>query len=210
MRNMNNKILITHLDALNRLNVKTAIWALGFEAYADFLRQCVKTVSADELDNWAMKFDGLPQRQYLTTYRGSDIPHRFLLSLIVDHYKYLTILERKVPRVVANQPPGTSVLEKEVALRVAQAIDSVVLNLSFPNGVEYLGTLTGLWMISCPEITIRADPDCLEDLAHVSDDSLELKNPYASLVREGKMTLEDYWLTATLDHQLYLTYDFEL
>jgi len=207
---MNNKTLLTHLDALNRLNVQTAVWTLGFEAYADFLRKCVETVSVDELDNWAMTFDGLPREQYVTTYRGSEIPHRFLLALIVDHYKSLTILERKIPRVVANQPPRSSVLEKEEALRVAQAIDSVVLKLRFPDGVEYLGALTGMWMISCPEMTIRADPDCLDELTRVIDEGLKPKNPYAFLVKEGKMTLEDYWLTATLDHQLYLTYDFEL
>lgn len=199
-----------HVEMLNKLSIETAVYVLGFEAYPDYTRQCVKTVSVEELDQWAMSLEDSPRAQYITSYRGNDIPYRFLLWLIVYHYKNRTLLERKVQRWVADQPPSTVGLRKEEGLDVARAINDVVLNLPWQEGAEYLGMLTGIWLLSCPESSILADPDCVKEFARVRNKGTQPGGPFSSLVRAGKMTEDDFWLTAVLDHYLYLTYDFEL
>jgi hypothetical protein len=149
---MNRKIL-HELEYLYLLDLEPALRVIVEECLFKFIQECKASVSPSAVTEWVSGLDKEVRRVYEEKYKHSKEPLAFLIWMF-EGYRWRVIKEGMYHRKSARK----SRLPPMSKAQISNLINTNIARVNFGEKVVYLGELAGAYVLTCPETTIRADP----------------------------------------------------
>lgn len=188
----------THLKDLLSIGVESTL--LVFRNCFSFLSYSFENPTTEELDNWITqlensKLTSMWARQKTMKYSS------FMLYFAIWHFRDKTLYEKEYSREYFKDQ---KVLDKtyDKANKITNKINRYIDELTVFEGVEFLGRLIGVWMLSCPKdkiLEINSPPNPKPDKAW-------LESVFSNTL-ENDISNDELELLYKLDYHLYLTFE---
>ncbi len=147
----------SYLKKLNSVGVESSLFI--FRCCFEFLSLSLEELSAEQVENWiellkSSKIDEIWIRQ-----KGMNSPSS-ILYFAVWHFRDRVLQEKGYVREVIEKPMIAEIKSAKVR-EIIDPLNREIYKFSPFEGVEFVGSLIGAWMLSCPKAYITSATDTL-------------------------------------------------
>jgi hypothetical protein len=135
---------------LNSVSVEAALFI--FRICFDFLASSLDELSAEQVEVWINQLNSSELEKIWIRQKGMKSPSS-ILYFVVWHFRDRVLQEQEYAREVVEK----SRIAESNSPKVFEIIDPLQRELdkfSTFEGVEFVGSLIGTWMLSCPKVSI--------------------------------------------------------
>ena len=135
---------------LNLVSVEAALFI--FRICFDFLASSLDELSAEQVEVWIKRLNSSELEKIWIRQKGMKFPSS-ILYFAVWHFRDRVLQEQEYAREVVEK----SKIAESNSARVFEIIDPLqreLLKFSAFEGVEFVGSLIGAWMLSSPKVSI--------------------------------------------------------
>ena len=186
--------IASYLKRLNQVSVEASLFI--FRCCFDFLSFSFEELSAEQVEIWIKQLNSAELENIWIRHKGMKSPSS-ILYFAVWHFRDRVLQEKGYVREIIEKPmiaEGNSARVSEIVDPISREIDK----FSAFEGVEFVGSLIGAWMLSCPKMSILS---ATGRLLHPKSNEIWIQSVFpATLSREELELLYqlDYWLHETL------------
>lgn len=177
--------------------------SVGVESSLSIFRNCFyslsfsfKELSVEQLENWIKQLKS-PKLNEIWS-RQKEIYPSFILYFAMWHFRDKVIQEKGYSREVLgkqNIPDINAARVEEITTKINQEI----IKLSTFEGVAFLGSLIGAWMLSCPKVSILS---ASSSMPNSQPNGIWIKSVFPDTLGKDELELLyrlDYWLYCTFE-----------
>ncbi len=195
MKNINS----FYIKRLNSVGVSASL--LIFRHCFSFLSYSFAKVTTEQLDNWIKQLENYTLDHLWSHQKQMKHPD-FILYCAIWHFRDKTLHDKKYSREV---PEDIKILgtDYDKVTEITNQINREIDDLTAFEGVAFLGSLIGAWMLSCPKELVLAETTFREKW---QPNESWLKSVFPDNLGKGKSS-EELELLYRLDCLLYYTFE---
>jgi hypothetical protein len=184
----------SYLKKLNTVGVESSLFI--FRCCFEFLSLSFEELSAEQTESWIKQLNSSELDEIWIRQKGMKSPNS-ILYFAVWHFRDRVIQEKEYLRGVIEKP---MIAEIKFA-KVHQIIDPLnreIYKFSALEGVEFVGSLIGAWMLSCPKVSILS---ATSTLLHAKPNEIWIQSVFPDTLSSDELVLLhrlDYWLHEAL------------
>jgi hypothetical protein len=140
----------SYIKRLNLVSVEAALFI--FRICFDFLASSLDELPVEQVEVWIKQLNNSEFEKIWIRQKGMKSPSS-ILYYVVWHFRDRVLLEQEYVREVGE----TSQIAEVNSARVFEIVDPLQRELdkfSTFEGVEFVGSIIGAWMLSCPRVSI--------------------------------------------------------
>ena len=135
---------------LNLVSVEAALFI--FSICFDFLASSLDELSAQQVEVWIKQLNSSELEKIWIRQKGMKSPSS-ILYFAVWHFRDRVLQEQEYAREVVEKSKIAEVNSASV-FEIIDPLQRELVKFSTFEGVEFVGSLIGAWMLSCPKVSI--------------------------------------------------------
>jgi len=181
----------SYLKKLNSVGVKSSLFI--FQCCLGFLSLSFEELSAEQVESWIKQLNS-PRLDRIWLLRNRRKRQSSVLYFVVWHFRDRVIQEREYTREILEKPNNANPTSTKVK-EIIDPLSREIHKFSAFDGVEFVGSLIGAWMLSCPQVSILS--------ASKSIPILQPDRVWIKSVFPASLPSDELKLLYRLDHWLY-------
>jgi hypothetical protein len=142
--------IASYLKKINLLDVESSLFI--FRCCFEFLSLSFKEFSAEQIESWIKQLNSSELDEIWIRQKGMKSPHS-ILYFVVWHFRDKVIQEKEYVREVLEKPMIAQIKSAKVQ-EILDPLNQEIFKFSASEGVEFVGSLIGAWMLSYPKASI--------------------------------------------------------
>jgi hypothetical protein len=188
------ELIATYLKSLNSVSVESSLFI--FRGCFLFLSSSFEELSTEQVENWIRQLKSPRLDEIWARRKGMKYPSS-ILYFVVWHFRDKVIQEQGYVREVLEKPAIADINSQRVKKIVDQLMRQIH-ELSAFEGVTFVGSLIGAWMLSCPKASVLS---AISSLPNSKRNEIWIKSVFPDTLSSDELKLLyrlDYWLENAL------------
>jgi hypothetical protein len=148
----------SYVKKLNLVSVEAALFI--FRCCFDFLAYSFDDLSAEQVEAWIKQLNNSELENIWIRHKGMKSPSS-ILYFVVWHFRDSVLREKEYVREVIEKQRIVHQVNSAKVSEIVDPISREINEFSAFEGTEFVGSLIGAWMLSCPKVSIQSAADKL-------------------------------------------------
>jgi hypothetical protein len=184
----------SYVKRLNLVSVEAALFI--FRSCFDFLAFSFEEVSDEQVEIWIKQLNSSDLEKNWIHQKEMKSPNS-ILFFGVWHFRDKVVQEQEYVREAADRLKIAQVNSAKV-FELIDPLNRELDKFSVFEGVEFVGSMIGAWMLSCPKVSIL---DAIHTLLYAKPNQIWMQSVFPATLSSEELVLLhrlDYWLHEAL------------
>ena len=184
----------SYVKRLNLVSVEAALFI--FRSCLGFLAFSFEELSIEQVEKWIKKLNSSGLEKIWIHQKGMKSPSS-ILYFVVWHFRDRVLQDQEYVREVVEKQKIAEVNSARI-FEIIDPLNREIDKFSAFEGVEFVGSIIGAWMLSCPKVSIV---NATITLPHSKRNEIWVRSVFPNTLSSVKLILLyrlDYWLDDAL------------